>query len=436
MPRGRIAVGICVAITAGLLARDAAAGDYVHDEIVAATEDGAYQAGYSTSDGNLEPGSCGLWKVGAKVGDKVAANELVVRAECAQADTTRPVWPLAKWHWIDPTPEVRRLKEFVPSPLDKLVRIGGDEETGAGFYEVFHAGRWIRLRELGDSTPGFKAVLKGSDRYVFKMNYETGQLSDGDELWVVTFAEIADESGRVERTHKEARDDTARMREHRRRGETIFAPPPAGTKKEKWEQRRRNGLARFVAKWVTAAVYRPLSAAELKEVLWLLGWFDSPGRRLMALRWYEGVRRRDPAGVTAVLGDLERDPDTKSLADYLKTTKDWLHGLPSLSDEMKPETLRALSAEQLLWLRRSMQVRARYQIDDPAVKQYFQGLGQYNPMSDRAWQKLTSDPAWKTDPDAVLLRALDKDKDERGKQNFLLIQQAEARQRAAPAQNQ
>jgi len=92
--------------------------------------------------------------------------------------------------------------------------------------------------------------------------------------------------------------------------------------------------------------------------------------------------------------------------------------------------LRDLSPEQLLWLRRSIQVRHGYHLDDPAVRQYFEGLGWYSPMSDRKWKKLTSDPAWKSDPDAVLLRTL-KD-DERGKQNLLLIKQAEARRPAAP----
>jgi hypothetical protein len=98
-------------------------------------------------------------------------------------------------------------------------------------------------------------------------------------------------------------------------------------------------------------------------------------------------------------------------------------------EELTPAMLRDLSPSSLLWLRRSIQVRHGYHLDDPAVRQYFEGLGWYSPMSDKKWTKLTSDPAWKTDPDAVLLRTL-KD-DERGKNNLTLIKQAEA-QRSSP----
>jgi hypothetical protein len=192
------------------------------------------------------------------------------------------------------------------------------------------------------------------------------------------------------------------------------------------------GIARFLRKWEIVGTLRPLSAADLKDVLWLLAWLDSPARRYESLRLYDGVRARDPKGASAVVEALAADPDTRGLADYLKTTKDWLRGLPYAGEEMTPAMLRDLSAEQLLWVRRSIQVRAGYHLDDPAVRQYFEGLGWYSPMSDRAWKKLTSDPAWKTDPDAVLVRALTLQRDERGKQNLLLIKQAEARQRAVP----
>jgi hypothetical protein len=73
-----------------------------------------------------------------------------------------------------------------------------------------------------------------------------------------------------------------------------------------------------------------------------------------------------------------------------------------------------------------MQVYARYQLADPAVRQYFQASAATT-MSDRAWKKLTCDPAWRTDPDAALFRALAND--ELGKRNLTLIIQAEARLR-------
>jgi len=422
MLRGRSAAGLCVAIAASLAAREAVAGDFVDDRIAAATEDGAYQAEYATSDGSLEEGTCGMRKVGAK--------ELAVKANCA-VPGTRDVLPFAKWQWLNPTPDVRRLKEFATSGIEKIARVTYDFDTHLHFAEIFHGGSWIRVRLFEDDDPvGVSGVLKGSDRYVVRLHVSTGQLQAGDDIWAPTFAEVADEKGRYERALKEAQDDTARMREHRKQGDAVFAPPPAGTKQEKWEQRRRHGIARFLRKWEIVAVLRPLSAADLKDTLWLLAWLDSPVRRYESLRLYDGVRGRDPKGASAVVDALAADPDTRALADYLKTTKDWARNLPMAGEELTPAMLRDLSPEQLLWLRRSIQVRHGYHLDDPAVRQYFEGLGWYSPMSDKKWKKLTSDPAWKTDPDAVLLRTL-KD-DERGKQNLLLIKQAEARRQAPP----
>jgi len=424
MLRGRSAAGLCVAIAASLAAREAVAGDFVDDRIAAATEDGAYQAEYATSDGSLEEGTCGMRKVGAK--------ELAVKASCALPGT-RDVLPFAKWQWVNATPEVRRLKPFEASGVEKIARVTYDFDTHLRYAEIFHGGAWMRVRlfEDDDSEINISGVIKGSDRYVVRLSYSSRRiLQAGDEIWAPTFAEVADEKGRYERALKEAQDDTARMREHRKQGDAVFAPPPAGTKQEKWEQRRRHGIARFLRKWEIVAVLRPLSAADLKDTLWLLAWLDSPVRRYESLRLYDGVRGRDPKGASAVVDALAADPDTRALAEYLKTTKDWARNLPMAGEELTPALLRDLSPEQLLWLRRSIQVRHGYHLDDPAVRQYFEGLGWYSPMSDRKWKKLTSDPAWKSDPDAVLLRTL-KD-DERGKQNLLLIKQAEARRPAAP----
>jgi hypothetical protein len=64
------------------------------------------------------------------------------------------------------------------------------------------------------------------------------------------------------------------------------------------------------------------------------------------------------------------------------------------------------------------------------VRDYLTGEGIYAPMSEKKWKKLTSDPALKTDPDAVLLRALGTD--ERAKKNVTVIKEAEARLRTAP----
>jgi hypothetical protein len=422
---GSVSLFILAAVAPIAVARDARAGEFQTSGILAATDDGVYAAEYEASDGLVqeeEKGKCGMYKVSGR--------ELAVHARCTLPGSY-DLLPLEKWTWIDPTPEVRRLRRFDEAAAKTLARNGFDLETGATFAEIFHGGAWIRVRVFEDDRPqpAITGAIKGSDRYVVRLNYAE-DLSSGDEIWAPTFAEVADESGRYERAHKEAQEDTARMREHRKRGDAVFAPPPAGTKKEKWEQRRRHGMARFLRKWEIVRVFRPWTAADLNDALWLLAWLDSPRRRYESLRVYDVVRASDPKGAAGVVEALASDPDTRALAEYLKTTKDYLRGLPAANEEMTPAMLSGLSSEQLLWLHRSIQVRARYQLEDPVVRQYFEGFGGYSPMSDRAWKKLTSDPAWKKNPDAVLFRALANDAI--GKHNLELIIQAEARLRASP----
>jgi hypothetical protein len=423
MLRGRVA-GICVGVAAAVAATDVLAGEAIEDEIVAATDDGAFVAGFTTRDGNLEDGTCGLRKAGSKPQD------LVARADPGGSFYSEML-PFEKWKWIDPTPAVKRLKSFETSGVDKVVRLGYEKETTTDVVEVFHAGVWRRVRALeNEEKPAFKGVLKGASTYVVKMTFER-DLHAWDELLVVTFAEVADERGRADRFHKEAQEATARMREHRKQGDGVFAPVPAGTKQEAWEKRRRHGIARFVLKWEIAGVFRPLSAAELKDALWLLAWFDSPLRRMEALRWTDAVRKREPQATAATVEELARDPDTRALVDYLKTTKDYLADTPVAFMPIDSAQLRSLSAEQLLWMHRWIQVHAGYHIDDTAVRQYFEGIGMYRPMSDRAWQKLIADPAWKKDPDAHLLRVLEKSNPLEMK-NLAAILQAEAQRRSAP----
>ena len=110
-------------------------------------------------------------------------------------------------------------------------------------------------------------------------------------------------------------------REHRARGTGVFAPAPPGTPAEAWERRRRHGIATFVRKWETVAAYGPLDAAELRDALWLLAWFESPTRRHEALRWYTGLGERDAPGAAALRADLAKDADARALADYLATAR-------------------------------------------------------------------------------------------------------------------
>jgi hypothetical protein len=233
------ALGIGIAVVVSLTARDAAAHEVVQNAVVAVTDDGVYEAVYTSREENLEPGTCGMRKAGTRA--------LLVHAECgaaptAEDSTSTDVLPFEKWQWINPTPTVRRLRKFDDAGIDKVVRTNRDGETRVDYAEVFHGGSWLRVRFFDDDDrgglPKVTGVIKGRDRYLFRLAYEH-DVDFWDKVWALTFAEVADEKGQYERALKEAQDDTARMREHRKQGDAVFAPPPAGTRKEKWEQRRR-----------------------------------------------------------------------------------------------------------------------------------------------------------------------------------------------------
>ena len=71
MQHGRVP-GICVGVVVAVAVTDVRAGEAIEDEIVAATDDGVFVAGFTTRDGNLEDGTCGLRKAGSKPQDLVA----------------------------------------------------------------------------------------------------------------------------------------------------------------------------------------------------------------------------------------------------------------------------------------------------------------------------------------------------------------------------
>jgi hypothetical protein len=164
-------------------------------------------------------------------------------------------------------------------------------------------------------------VLEGPGHTLLRVAF-TEPLNDWDELWSVTDADLAGAPARRAAARQVARDATARMRRHRTAGTGVFAPVPTDSPKEKWEKRRRHGIAKFVRKWEIAAAYGPLDAAELRDALWLLAWFDSAPRHDEAVRWFGGLRARDAPGAAALLADFEKDPDTRGLAALLADTRD------------------------------------------------------------------------------------------------------------------
>jgi hypothetical protein len=395
--RGRsrgVAIG-AVLVAMATLPRAARAGDAEELRILAATPDGALDAFVAFENGNVM--ECGLAKVGAK--PPPGETTTVVKATCTEESGR--LRPLEKWTWPAGTTQVSALRPFDEAAAGKTARIGMDVETYLQRIEVMQGGQWVVARPIEGDVPSLDGAIRSKDRVLLRVAFGE-QLNDWHEVWSVTDAELAGAPARRAAARQDAREATARMREHRAKGTGVFAPAPAGTPKDKWEKRRRHGIATFIHKWEITAAYGPLDAGDLRDAFWLLGWFDWPQRHFEAMRLYSGLQRRDAAGAAAVLADLEKDPDTRALAAFLKATPDHLRGLPDIW-QATDESLRALGNDQLLWLHRREWAEAGYHFSDPAVAAYFALIPGSAPMPDKRWKKLTADPAFLKDPDAPLV---------------------------------
>ena len=387
-----------------LAAGDAIAGDAEHSEILAATNDGMYFAEYRFENGSLVPGSCGLFK--GESPDAGRAPSVVVAAVCTSQEGN-PL-PFDRWKWARSSPEVVALRPFDRAAVDRDVRVSIDLDTLVSRLEVRRGNGWIVARVLDGDVPSLSGVLSRPGGYLLRMAFSE-PLSEWDVIWSVTDADLDAAVGRRTLARQDAREATKRMREHRARGTGVFAPPPAGPSgpaKEKWERRRRHGIATFVHKWEVVAAYGPLDVADLRDALWLLAWFESPSRRYEAMRWYGGLRERDQKGASTLVMELEKDPDGRSLAAFLSTTRDHLRGLPDPTREIiSDKALARLSNGELHWVHRALWgLQAGYRFRDPDVAAYFALLPGYTPMPESRWRKLVADPAWVKNPDAPLLR--------------------------------
>jgi hypothetical protein len=293
--------------------RAAEAGDAQGLQIVAATPDGARYAFVSLENGSVK--ECGLAKAEPEPAPGGSAASLVA-ATCTEKGGR--LLPLEKWTWQRQAPEVAALRPFDEGAAGKTARIVTDEDTHLPRLEILRGSAWVVARPIDvDSVPALSGVLEGPSHTVLRVAF-TEPLNTWDELWSVTDLELAGAPARRTAARQDARDATARMRRHRTAGTGVFASAPAGGPKDKWEKRRRHGIAKFVRKWEIAAAYGPLDAAELRDALWLLAWFDSSRRRDEAARWFGGLRARDAPGAAALLADFEKDPDTRGLAASLR----------------------------------------------------------------------------------------------------------------------
>jgi hypothetical protein len=224
--------------------------------------------------------------------------------------------------------------------------------------------------------------------FLLRAKISMNSIVESDEVWTVSHRELDEAPQRRERARAEAREGSLRMRAHRTEGTGVFAPKPPGTSTEAWERRRRHGIATFIHRWEIAAAYGSLTAAELQDALWLLGWFDSQPRRYQALRWYGGLLERDSRGAASVLAVLLGDADTRALAEFLHSTKDPLRNLPGVASPVTDEALRALGDDQLHWLHRWYRALQRYRFSDPAAAKYFALRPDYNPYSEKRWRRM------------------------------------------------
>jgi hypothetical protein len=385
-----------------LAAGPAVAGDGVETRIVAATTDGAFYAYWEAINGTV--GNCGLLSTALR-GDKPV---LAVSAAC-QGRTPEDVLPLGTWRWAQKVPQISQLRPFSTEAPWEIARITEDRDTRIFHLEIHQGSAWVVARVIEGKVPGVSGVLATPSGFVLRVSY-SHSLRDWDEIWTVSQEELDRAPQRQEHARTEAHDVTLRMREHRSKGTGVFSPKPAGFTKEKWAQRRRHGLAKFLHQWEIAAAYGPLTSAELREALWLLGWFDSPPRRYQALRWYRGLLERDARGAAEVVEELTRDPDTQALADFLRKTRDPLWHLPGAEGPLSDETLRPLSDEQLHWVHRALwAARLGCRFTDPLVAAVFALQPSYTPVSERRWRRMLKEMGG--DLDATFLRPPNPDID-------------------------
>ena len=387
-----------------LSAGAAIAGDAERSEIPAATLDGTYFAECQFENGSLVSGGCGLFKAESSDGGRAPA--AVVPAVCS--NEKGEALPFDRWKWPRSSPEVMALRPFDRTAVDRDVRIAIDLDTLVSRLEVRRGTAWIVARVIEGNVPTLTGVLSRPGGYLLRMSLFR-PLSKWDVIWSVTDADLDAAAGRRAQARQDAREATRRMREHRESGSGVFAPLPAGsgvTAKEKWERRRRHGVATLVHKWEIVAAYGPLDVTELQDAFWLLAWFESPSRRYEAMRWYGGLRERDPEGSAVLVRELEKDPDSRLLAAFLSTTRDHLRGLPDPTRELiSDKALAPLSDDELHWVHRALWgFQAGYRFRDPEVAAYFALLPGYTPMPEGRWKKLVADPRWLENPDAPLLR--------------------------------
>jgi hypothetical protein len=378
----------------------ASAGDLNSTRIAAASADGKRAAVFNLTNGYPD-GTGALVALDGKPTYEALSKPLAA-ATCGTVGDK--VAPYAKWKWAQRTPELAQLAAFADAYDDKSdgrrARIVIDPDTRLARIEILQSERWWPAKAMPGATPTLTGTLVLPGRYLIRTHHHS-DYSEWDEVSVITEAELPHTELRSQQARGEAKTATAALRELRAQGARPFTKRPSGVRDGgQWDYRRAKALDPAIEKWAVAAAYSPPSGDDLRDMLWLLALRDAPGQKLVALRLVTALRERDQRSADALLGELEKDPDTSHLVPLLRSGRDPLRRLPDPTTKiLTPAELAPLSNDELLWLHRAVRALGRFRFSDPALAEYFSLFGWYKPVSTKTWSKLQVDKFFLKDPD-------------------------------------
>lgn len=394
----------CLALGLALLIGSPApalAGNATYMGIVAASADAKHVAVFSLSDGFAydSPGSL------LKYEDVERRTYPVVPLATAPCCTGFwEVLPYSKWKWNQKRPELRQLHPFADPFNDesegKHARVVFDQDLGLAHLEILQAERWWPVVPLGGIRPKVTGTLRFPGRYLIRTHHDA-ELQDWDEVRAFTEDEVLRVGERWLSARAKAGTATGALRELREQGARPFTKRPARIRDaDAWDYRRAKALDPVIELWAVAAAYGPLTAQDVRDLVWLLGMRNAPGHKLTALRVMATLRARDPRSADAVLIDLETDPDLSHVTPILRANYDPLRGLTGAV--WKPLTeadLRPLKDDEILWIHRLLRAKAGFRFEDQATFDYFSLTSWYKPMPAKHWKKLLVDKFFLKDPD-------------------------------------
>jgi hypothetical protein len=396
--------GAALALGPLTLASPAAAGAVSQARIAATTPDGRVHAVFFMTESWVD-GPAALVKMEQPTAGAYGLPKL---ATAHAGEKMGPPLPFARWKWDGRPPELSKLRVFShlfdDKSAGKHARIVQDMDTGMMRLEILQAERWLPVRALPGDTPMLTGTIVLPDRYLIRVLRER-DIAYWDEIYPVTVAEVPELGARWLRARAEAATATAALRELREKGERPFTKRPSGARNQQgWDYRREKALDPVIEKWECAKAFGPLTAQDLRDMLFVLSARAKPGHKLEALRSFLRLRDRDPKSAEALLVDLEKDPDVGALVPILRKGFDPLRNFevpvwaPRTADE-----LRKLGNDELLWVHRALWALFGFRFAEPEVNEYFALFSWYRPVPEKQWQGLLKNAFFMKDPNRSAL---------------------------------